>query len=234
MEPAEVHETESDGRDDIEEHVYSGRSSYLYSSKLDCSSNLAEICKILLRSDAFSFALDNRGAIFFEDQRRIKAQDLNIKSDTQGMGMTVDGHEAFVHANGQDSVRCSFIQTLSLLLSERKLFNGMFGFPAESVRVYLRPIAIQAEGVEGYDLFIPHVKISSDGFISVTLDAVFGFEELTADEVVFGEVNKSLGNLNSVLCVKSRILTPFLYASWPPNDRFFRKCGSSSTPSGSD
>lgn len=203
MEPAEVHEPESDGGDGIEETVYSGKSSYLYSSKLDCSSNLAEICKILVRSDAFSFALDNRGTIFFKDQGRIKAKDLNIKSDIQGMGMTVDGHKAFMHANGQDSVRYSFMQALSLLLSERKLFNGMFGFPSESVRIYLRPIAIQAEAVEGYDLFIPHLKISSDGFISVTLDVVFGFEELTSDKVVFGEVNKSLANLNSVLCVKS-------------------------------
>lgn len=198
----EIHVAECDS-DFSEENSYSGQSTYLYSSRLDCSSNLAEICKILVRSDAFTFALDNKGVIIFEEQGRIKTQGLDIQTTVQGMGMTVKGHEAFMAAKGQDSVRYAFIKALSLLLSERKLFNGAFGFPAESVRIFLRPLAIQAEGVEGYELFLPHVKISSDGLISIALDGVLGFDELTLDEVVHEEVNKSLRNLSSVLCVKA-------------------------------
>jgi len=198
----EIHETECDS-DVSEDNVYSGQSTYLYSSRLDCSSSLAEICKILVCSDAFTFALDNRGAIIFKEKDRVRVQGLDIQATIQGAGMTVKGHEAFMDANGQDSVRYSFMKALNLLLSERKLFNGEFGFPAESVRVYLRPLAIKAEGGEGYELFIPHVKISGDGLISIALDGVLGFDELASDKVVHEEVNKSLRNLKSVLCVKA-------------------------------
>lgn len=198
----EINEADNGSEVNVQQ-VYSGQSTYLYTSRLDCSINLSRICKILLRSDAFAFALDNKGAVFFKDQGCVKRQPLGITSDVQGMGMTVYGHKAFLEAHDRDSVRCSFIDALGLMLSERKLFNGAFGYPAESVRVYLRPLAIQAEGDEEYEFFIPHVKISSDGLISIALDGVLGFAELTSDEVVFEEVNKSLRNLKSVLCVEA-------------------------------
>jgi len=203
MEIPESYESETCKVNHGEQGVYSGCSKFLYSSRLDCSLSLAEACKILVQSDAFAFALDNKGQVYFKDNACVRVQALTIKSNIQGTGMTISGHQNFLNNQDKDSVSYSFLKALNLLLSERKLFNGMFGYPSDSARVYLRPMAIQAEGDEEYELLLPHLKISSGGVITIVLEGVFGFEDLTSGEVVFEEVNKSLRNLESVLCDKA-------------------------------
>ncbi len=185
-----------------QEDTYSGEATFLYSSKINGSVDIAGICEILVASEAFSFALDNHGRIFFKENGRLRTQLLSIETTITELGMTISGHNDFMSANPGDSNIYSLSSALNLLLSDKKLFNAAFGFPAESARIFMRPIAIRTEGNEEYELLVPYIRIYAGGIISISLSPVLGFEGATVREVVDNEVNKSQRNINSVLCEK--------------------------------
>lgn len=186
-----------------QEDTYSGEAAFLYSSKINGNVDIAGFCEVLVASEAFSFALDNRGRIFFRENGRLRSQLLNIETTISELGMTISGHNDFMISNPGDSNVYSLSSALNLLLSDKKLFNAAFGFPAESARIFMRPIAIRVEGHEEYEVFVPYVRIYAGGIISISLSSVLGFESATVHKVIDNEVNKSRRNINSVLCEKA-------------------------------
>ncbi|MCK1786179.1 hypothetical protein L9Z73_18035 [Pseudomonas sp. TNT11] len=183
-----------------QDDTYSGMATFLCSSKTNGRIDIAGVCEILAASEAFSFALNNRGRIYFKESGRLKSQMLDIETSITGLGMKVSGHSDFLDANPGDSNRYALSNALDLLLSDKKLFNAAFGFPAESARVFMRPIAIRSEGDEGYELIVPYIRVYVGGIISISLPTVLGFESATVRDVVYNEVNKSMRNIDSVLC----------------------------------
>lgn len=190
----------------MQEDVYSGEATFLYSSKIDSGVNVAKVCEALTSSDVFSFALNVHGQLYFSDCGRPRAHPLNIENTISGLGMTVSGHEEFIKSNPGDSNTLSLLSALNLFLSENKLFNADFGFPAESARIFMRPIAVRTDGTEEHEVIVPCFRVYSDGIISVSLSPVLGFEDKTVFEVVDEEVNKSRRNVNSVLCERALYL----------------------------
>ena len=202
----ELSSSETDTQPEIEtaqDDTYSGDASFLYSSKINGTVDISGICEILVESNAFSLALDSSGRIFFKENGRLRTQILNIETTNSEMGMAVSGHSDFMIANPADSAVFSFSKALDLMLADKKLFNGAFGFPTESARIFMRPIAIRVDGDEEHELFVPYIRIYAGGIISISLTSVLGFEDLTAQEVVYRETNKSQANINSVLCEKT-------------------------------
>lgn len=186
----------------LQEDTYSGKAAFLYSSKVNGVINIASACEILAESEAFSFALNNHGRIYFRDNDKLRTQLLSIDTSITGLGMTVSGHNDFITTNSGASNIYSFYNALDLLLSDKKLFNTALGFPTESARIFMRPIAIRSEGNEHYEVFIPCFRLYAGGIISLSLSAVSGFKDATVRNVV-NEVNKSQRNINSVLCEKA-------------------------------
>lgn len=185
----------------LKEDTYSGKAAFLYSSKVNGVINIASACEILAESEVFSFALNSRGRIYFKENGKLRTQLLSIDTSITGLGMTVSGHNDFMSTNTGNINIYSFSSALDLLLSDKKLFNTALGFPTESARIFMRPIAIRTEGNEYYEVFIPYVRVYTDGIISLSLSAVSTFENATVSSVV-SEVNKSQCNINSVLCEK--------------------------------
>lgn len=206
MEAPNLEAEPKQGSKTTEEDNYSGEVNFLYSSKINGSVDIADICETLVTSEAFSFALDSSGKIFFRENGRLRIKLLSIETTISEQGMTISGHDDFVSANPGDSNIYSLSNALNLLLSDKKLFNTAFGFPAESARIFMRPIAIKAEDNEEYEAFIPYIRIYSGGIISISMSSVFGFEGATVREVIGNEVNKSQRNINSVLCEKELYL----------------------------
>jgi len=187
----------------IQEDTYSGEVVFLYSSKVKGGVNIAGVCELLVVSEMFGLALNSNGRIYFKENGRLKSQQLDIETSISGLGMTVSGHEGFLSAGPGDTNMYSLTSAFNLLLSEKKLFNSEFGFPTESARIFMRPIAIKTEGAEDYDLYMPCVRIYSDGIISISFSSVFGFQEASVREVIYAEVNKSRRNITSVLCERA-------------------------------
>lgn len=185
-----------------QEGTYSGESSFLYSSKIQEGVSIASVCEILAASAIFSFALDNHGRIYFKENGRLKSELLSIETTIAELGMKISGHDHFMSANPGDTHTYAFSNALNLLLSDKKLFNSAFGFPVESARVFMRPIAIRSAGDEEYELVFPYIKIYAGGIISISMATLSGFENATVREIVDKEVNKSRRNINSVLCEK--------------------------------
>lgn len=188
--------------EEAQEDTYSGEAVFLYSSKIDGNVDVVSVCELLSASEMFSFALDDHGRIYFRENGRLRTKLLGIETTLSEMGMTISGHSDFIRANPGDSNVYSLSRSLNLLLSGKKLFNTAFGFPAESARIFMRPIAIRAEGGDDYEMLVPYVRVYAGGIISIALSSVFGFESSTAREVVETEVNKSRRNISSVLCEK--------------------------------
>ena len=188
--------------EEAQEDTYSGEVVFLYSSKIDGNVDVVSVCELLSASEMFSFALDDHGRIYFRENGRLRTKLLGIETTLSEMGMTISGHSDFIRANPGDSNVYSLSRSLNLLLSGKKLFNTAFGFPAESARIFMRPIAIRAEGGDDYEMLVPYVRVYAGGIISIALSSVFGFESSTAREVVETEVNKSRRNISSVLCEK--------------------------------
>ena len=188
--------------EEAQEDTYSGEAVFLYSSKIDGNVDVVSVCELLSASEMFSFALDDHGRIYFRESGRLRTKLLGIETTLSEMGMTISGHSDFIRANPGDSNVYSLSRSLNLLLSGKKLFNTAFGFPAESARIFMRPIAIRAEGGDDYEMLVPYVRVYAGGIISIALSSVFGFESSTAREVVETEVNKSRRNISSVLCEK--------------------------------
>lgn len=183
-----------------EDNTYSGTATFLYSSKIAGDVNLEGMCEILAESDAFSFALTSSGKIYFTEDNRLRSQQLSIESTITEQGMTVSGHNDFLKANSGDSNSYALSLALDLLLSDKRLFNSAYGFPTESARVFMRPIAIRCEGDEDHELLIPYIRVYTGGIISISLPTIAGFEECSTQRIVRIEVNKSQRNLTSVLC----------------------------------
>jgi hypothetical protein len=116
--------------------------------------------------------------------------------------MTVSGHDDFLNANPGLSNAYGFRVALDLILADKRLFNTAFGFPTDSARIFMRPIAIQCEGDETHELIIPYLRVYTGGIISISLPTIAGFQDATTEDVVFCEANKSRRNLTSVLCEK--------------------------------
>lgn len=186
-----------------EDNTYSGTATFLYSSKITGNVNLEGVCEILAESDAFSFALTSSGKIYFTEDNRLRSQQLSIESTITEQGMTVSGHNDFLKANPGDSNTYALSLALDLLLSDKRLFNSAYGFPTESARIFMRPIAIRCEDDEDHELVIPYIRVYTGGVISISLPTIAGFEESTTQRVVRSEVNKSQRNLTSVLCERA-------------------------------
>lgn len=180
--------------------TYSGQAAYLYTSKMNGSVSVASVCEILASSDAFNFALNSHGRIFFKSDGRLKSQQLDIETTLTEQGMKVGGVEDFLKSNMGDSCIYSFNNALNLLLSDKRLFNPSFGFPAESARIFMRPIAMRSEGDDEYEFIVPYFRVYEGGVISVVFSSVLGFGELNVGELVSREVNRSNRNIISVLC----------------------------------
>jgi len=208
-----------------QDDTYSGGATFLYSSKTNGKVNIAGVCEILAASEAFSFALSSCGRIYFKENGRLKSQLLDIETSITELGMKVRGHNEFLDANPGDSNIYALSNALDLLLSDKKLFNAAFDFPAESARIFMRPIAIRSEGDEGYELIVPYIRIYVGGIISISLPTVLGFESATVQDVVCNEVNKSRCNINSVLCEKALYLacTECQMAEMPLHERVAHK-----------
>ncbi|MDT3310604.1 hypothetical protein QZR14_04465 [Pseudomonas sp. rhizo66] len=186
----------------IEEETYSGTATFLYSSKITGNVNIEGMCEILAESAAFSFALTSSGKIYFKDEKRLRSQQLNIETTITEQGMRVTGHNDFLDANPGHSDAYSFRLALDLILSDKRLFNTAFGFPTESARIFMRPMAIQCEGDETHELITPYLRVYTGGIISISLPTITGFQDATIQDVVFCEANKSRRNITSVLCEK--------------------------------
>src|SRR5450830_625830 len=184
------------------QNTYSGTATFLYSSKITGNVNLEGMCEILAESEAFSFALTNSGKIYFKENGRLRSLQLNIETTITEQGLTVTGHDEFLKTNPGDSNAYAFSTALNLLLSDKRLFNTAYGFPTESARIFMRPIAIQCEGDEAYEFIAPYIRVYKGGIISISLPTILGFEDATIQYVVFNEVNKSRRNVTSVLCEK--------------------------------
>ncbi|WP_122604263.1 hypothetical protein [Pseudomonas viridiflava] len=185
-----------------EDNAYSGVASFLYSSKITGDVNLEGMCEILAESDAFSLALTSSGKIYFTKDSRLRSQQLSIESTITEQGMTVTGHDEFLKSNSGGSNIYALSLALDLLLSDKRLFNSAYGFPTESARVFMRPIAIRCEDNEDHELFIPYIRIYKGGIITVSLSTIAGFEDFSTQRVVRSQVNKSQLNITSLLCEK--------------------------------
>ena len=206
MEIPGIHTEKKSNVEMMQEDSYSGETAFLCSSKINGNVDLAVICEVLAASDAFSFALDNHGKIFFTENGRLTTQSLSIETSVSELGMTVSGHSDFIAANPGNSNTYSLSNALNLLLSDKKLFNAAFGFPTESARIFMRPIAIRFAGNEEHEVFIPYIRIYADGIASISLSSALGFEGATLREVVDNEVNKSRQHVDSLLCEKALYL----------------------------
>ena len=187
-------------------NVYSGSSTFLYSSKITGHVNLEETCEILAESDAFIFALTNRGKLCYTDDGRLKSKQLNIEAQIADQGITVNGHADFLKANPGNCNIYAFLRVLEHLLSEKRLFNAAYGFPTESARIFMRPIAIQYESDDTYEYIAPYIRIYEGGIISIALPSVLGFEDAPIEGVIYDEVNKSRQNITSMLCERELYL----------------------------
>lgn len=193
-------DTKSSPESVTEENTYSGTATFLYSSKITGNVNLEGMCEILAESDAFSFALTSGGKIYFTEDGTLLSQQLNIEPTITEQGMTVSGHNDFLKANPGDSNTYALSLALDLILSDKRLFNSAYGFPTESARIFMRPIAIRCEGDDDHELVIPYIRVYTGGIISISLPTISGFKESTIQKLVHCEVNKSRKNLTSVLC----------------------------------
>jgi hypothetical protein len=218
-------DTEPSLKSGCEDATYSGAATFLYSSKIAGRVNLEGVCEILAESDAFSFALTNSGKIYFTEDNRLRSQQLSIESTITEQGMTVSAHNDFLKANSGDSNTYAFSLALDLLLSDKRLFNSAYGFPTESARIFMRPIAIKCEGDEDHELVIPYIRIYTGGIISISLPTIAGFEESTIQRLVCSEVNKSQRNLTSVLCERELLLacTECQMAQMSRRERIFQR-----------
>jgi hypothetical protein len=181
---------------------YSGSASYLYSSKIEEGVSVAGACELLVESEVFSFALSSRNQIFFKENGTLRSKFLDVEPTISGLGMAVRGHDEFISANSGGSNAYALMNALNLLLSDKKLFNAAFGFPGESSRIFMRPIAIRFEVSEEYEIFTPYFRLYAGGALSLSLSTVLGFKSATVQEVVSNEVNKSIRNIDSILCGK--------------------------------
>jgi len=201
--------------------TYSGTATFLYSSKITGGVSIEGVCEVLAASDAFSFALTCSGRIYFTENSRLQSQQLSIVPTITDQGMTVSGHGDFLKANSGDSDTYALSLALDLLLSDKRLFNSAYGFPTESARIFMRPIAIRCEDDEEHELVIPYVRVYTGGIISISLPTIIGFENFTTQEIVGSEVNKSQRNITSVLCERELHLacTECQMAQMPRKDR---------------
>jgi len=208
-----------------EENTYSGTATFLYSSKTTGNVNLEGMCEILAESDAFSFALTSSGKIYFTEDDVLRSQQLNIEPTITEQGMTVSGHNDFLKANPGDSNTYALSLALDLILSDKRLFNSAYGFPTESARIFMRPIAIRCEGDDDHELVIPYIRVYTGGIISISLPTISGFKEATIQKLVHSEVNKSRKNLTSVLCEKELHLacTECQMAQMPRTERLVQR-----------
>lgn len=184
------------------QNTYSGSATFLCSSKITANVTFEVMCEILAESDAFTFAMTNRGRLYYEDRGRLRSQLLNIKPTITEQGMTVSGHREFLDTNPGDANTYAMSTALNLHLSESRLFNTAFGFPSEGARVFMRPFAIKYENTETYELVAPYIRLYKSGIISISLPAIMGFANATIQKVVHHEVNKSRLNVASLLCEK--------------------------------
>lgn len=192
-------ETRSEG-EAAQEDTYSGEVAFLCSSKTNGRVNIANICETLVASNAFGFALNSQGRIYFKENGRLISKLLSIETSISELGMSVRGHNNFITANPGDYNAYSLSTALNLFLSDKKLFNAAFGFPTESARIFMRPIAIRMEGNEDHEIFIPYFRVYDGGMVSLSLSPVLGFEDTSVREVIDKEVNRSLRNVSSILC----------------------------------
>ncbi|WP_152609441.1 hypothetical protein [Pseudomonas simiae] len=221
----ELPDTKSSPESVTEENTYSGTATFLYSSKTTGNVNLEGMCEILAESDAFSFALTSSGRIYFTEDDVLRSQQLNIEPTITEQGMTVSGHNDFLKANPGDSNTYALSLALDLILSDKRLFNSAYGFPTESARIFMRPIAIRCEGDDDHELVIPYIRVYTGGIISISLPTISGFKEATIQKLVHSEVNKSRKNLTSVLCEKELHLacTECQMAQMPRTERLVQR-----------
>jgi hypothetical protein len=182
--------------------TYTGTATFLYTSKITGGINLEGICETLAKSSAFSFALIDTGKFYFQKESRLIIQKLNIETTISEQGLTVKGHNNFLEAHPDASSLCALMTSFNLILSDRKLFNSAYGFPTNSARIFMRPIAIRCEGDEEYELIAPYIRVYPNGVISISLPTILGFRSANIKNVVYQEVNKSSRNIESVLCEK--------------------------------
>ncbi|MBA6421519.1 hypothetical protein [Pseudomonas sp. 5Ae-yellow] len=194
------------GNEATQEDTYTGEASFLCSSKTNGFAHITRICETLVTSKAFAFALDSRGRIYFEENSILKSELLSIDTTISGLGMSVNGHDRFLTTNPGDYNVYSLSVAFNLFLSDKKLFNAAFGFPAESARIFMRPIAIKMEGNEEHEMFLPYFRIYDGGTISLSLSPILGFENASVREVIFKDVNRSQRNISSILCEKTLLL----------------------------
>lgn len=193
-------QTNNDTTAHISSDTYSGQAIYLYSSKVDEKTNIQTACETLVASNAFTFALDSEGKIYFKDGNTLRCSLLEIESDLNGQGMRVAGHDEFFNTNPGDSAKYSFLRSLDLFLSSKKLFNDDFGFPVSSARIFMRPMALRFSDDEEYVMIIPHIRLYMGGLVTLSLLPISGFEDAPVDEVVRKEANKAHRNIESILC----------------------------------
>ncbi|KWV67627.1 hypothetical protein [Pseudomonas fluorescens] len=184
------------------DNTYSGDATFLYSSKITGNVNLEGVCEILAESGAFSFALTNRGRIFFTDAENLKSQQLNIQHEISEQGLKVTGHNDFLFTNPGNSNTYALLTAFNLILSDKHMFNSAYGFPTESARIFMRPIALRFEGDEAYEFVTPYIRVYVGGIVSIALSSLPGFVDASISTVVHDEVNKSRRNIESVLCEK--------------------------------
>ena len=180
--------------------TYTGETAFLYSTKINVGINVENVCEVLVSSGVFNFALSSGGQIFYKSDGRLKSQQLDVESTLTGQGLEVGGVEAFLKSDLGASAVYSFHNALNLLLSDKKLFNSEFGFPAESARIFMRPIAIKSDGDEFHEFIVPYFKIYEGGVISIVFSSVVGFDKLSIDELINLEVNRSNRNIKSFFC----------------------------------
>ncbi|WP_146075439.1 hypothetical protein [Achromobacter xylosoxidans] len=179
------------------EHRYNGNVCFLYSSKISESVDLERACRILVKSDAFNFALCSRGALYYRSERSLACDKLLIDQSLDGRGSSVIGLDKFLACGPTDAAKMGVWKALHLLNSDSKFSNDASSFPVRSVRIQVSPVAIRLDGDDAYSLCTPMIRLYEDGTISVLFELLHGFEERSVAEIVSDEVNAAMRGIKS-------------------------------------
>ncbi|MEE4078625.1 hypothetical protein V2I49_25060 [Pseudomonas viridiflava] len=181
------------------QNTYTGTTTFIYTSKYIGDIDLEKTCEVLGKSNAFGFAMTNQGKIYYKNNGKLKSDKIYLDATITGEGMTVKGHDTFMKANEGTSSIYAFSIAINAFLSEQKLFNSPYGFPNESAKAFMGPIAIKYDSMSNYELVMPYFKIYKCGTICLSLKNADEFENLTTREVI-QQTNKSRIHIESLLC----------------------------------
>ncbi|MGB9088926.1 MAG: hypothetical protein WCC29_04990 [Pseudomonas farsensis] len=179
---------------------FSGEADYIYTSKISTKLHLDEACEALVSSSIFPLALSSNGKAHYKINSILHSKFLDFTQSLTGLGMTVTGHQDY-YSNNPGLYNTYLLQrAFDLHLSSNKLFIDGYGFPAESARIFMRPLALKLEESEEHEIFCPSFRVYDDGTISVCLTPINGFSDLGFDKLINCVVNRNQRNISSIIC----------------------------------